>query len=170
MNNLITACFNCNRWKWSTEIVWDSKNLYKTKINDAIYRCKMEFYDIRNKNMMWSVSEKTKVLLSMWIKEIFDWEEAVGVSSYSDELDYEEQKSLFMLGWDFCDSTLNNIILGVKDEFDFYIDAILNKNNWSWPDEYDQKLNYLLTDELKHIVKIYVLHKYTLFPKLLSNG
>ena len=79
VNNLITACFNCNRWKWSTEIVWDSKNLYKTKINDAIYKCKMEFYDMWNKNMMWSISDKTKVLLSMWIKEIFDWDEIVSV-------------------------------------------------------------------------------------------
>lgn len=169
LENLITACFNCNRWKWSTEVWWDNKNLYKTKINEAIYKCKMEFYGIRNKNNMWSICTKTKVLLSMYTKINFDRQENLSVYSYYNDLDNKEQESLFLLWWDLCDTVLNRTIESTNMDYSYYIDTVLDDDHWTWSDEYGEKLNYLLTESLKNNVNYYVLYKYTLFPKLLNN-
>lgn len=184
VNNLITACFNCNRWKWSTEIIWDSKNLYKTKINDFIYQRKINFYNRWNSHKMGMIDEKTKVLLSMVYKEMFWWNAYTAhIEMLSDKIppkmtheDWLIVDSLFKLWSKECDIVLKS--MWEEDYVIEYCDTCFDDSHWNskWTDDYSSKLNYLLTSEMNNRlwsetnVSKWFLVKYTLHPKLITNG
>ena len=138
MENLICCCRECNIWKWSEEIGEPSSNLYKTKINEHIYRLKSYLYSERNRQFMGTIDQKTWVLISMYINYITNWldndnrETYVNIpllywewSPYWEDyktVDKEKMKALFRTGWSFCDSVLD--IMYDEDKM-FHIDCTL---------------------------------------------
>lgn len=170
INNLITACSNCNRWKWWNVLWTDSKNLYKIKLDDAIYKFKYLFYEEWNKNIMWMIDEKTKVLISMWVKNRFSREWEVSIVSAISKISEAILTNDFKKWWNFCEQVLFSIKDDMIDEIDWFFRLVMD-DWWRLADiNYTSRLNYLLTDNLTYDIAPYVLKKYTLFPELLQNG
>jgi len=116
---------------------------------------------------MWMIDEKTKVLLSMWVKNKFAREKEVSIVSAVSNINEDILINDFKSWWIFCDQVLCAIKNDMIDEVDLFFKFIMDES-WRLVDvEFRNRLNYLLTDDLLSDIAPYVLKKYTLFPELL---
>lgn len=183
VDNLHTTCFDCNRWKWG-RVKWESrKDLYKTKIYDNAFKAKKYFYSEWNNKSMWSICEKTKILLNMYVNYFL-----VDNDAYCSWLNFpplypnfkvplnedgvfdnKKCEILFKIWWEYCDDVLLIMFDDIKDTFDEMIEEIFTDSNWNkeWEWEYWEKLNYKITAEMDWYMKGYVLRKFTLFPNII---
>lgn len=183
LDNLITSCFDCNRWKWWETREEKTTNLYKTKIKNKVYSIKVYFQEKWNWLFMWTIDKKTYTLLMLYINH-----HMLDDYAYRPRLDcppllpdwwpywYKELENMFMIWWDYCDKVLDMMYDDTKDYIDELIEEVFTDDNWNRSKEWDysSKLNYKLTDYLNEIYendwKTYVLYKFTLHNKLLNNG
>lgn len=82
LSNLTTCCRECNIWKWVDIIDKPSKNIWKQKIDDCIYKSKTYLYNSWNNNFMWSIDKKTTVLISIYISNYIKWSDWLWYISY----------------------------------------------------------------------------------------
>lgn len=183
LDNLITSCFDCNRGKWWETRENKSKNLYKTKIKDKVYNVKNYFQEKWNWLFMWTIDKKTYTLLMLYINH-----HMVDCNVYMTWLDFppiipewwpywhNELDDMFRMWWEYCDNVLDMMYDYTKDYIDELIEEVFTDENRNWSKEWDysSKLNYKLTDFLNEIYendwKLYVLYKFTLHHKIISNG
>jgi len=183
IDNLITACFDCNRWKWKQSIQ-EPKNIWKDKINNNIYRAKYHFYNSWNNASLWTLSDKEKTLVSMYCKDKYFWLENNNYLSYlwfpplyyswdfwqepKSWKDYLEKEGLFLLWWDYCDAILEVIQDEIYSDIEYMIKEVIEDENRAMEWRYNIKLNYELTIMLSDYW--YRIKKYTLYPNMLSDG
>lgn len=175
LENLNTSCFDCNRGKW-----WDTKEennwkLYKRKIESTKTKLKNYIYSKWNKKYMWTIDKNTCVLMRFYIDTMLDdWsiKESVSIDSYLNwtENDY----TLFMIWWEYCDWILDWLYENWCNDIEEMIEYVYDKDWWtrSSDEDYWWKLNYRLTLRLKSIYDekdYYVIRKFTQFSRLLDD-
>lgn len=186
MENLITACRECNMWKWSDIIEVASKNLYKHKIIDNINTAKDYFYTQWNNNFMWTIDKNTMCLLSMEFNEFLWWDKYISFLLYpplyynleTTNININKQKKIFLNWWDFCDEVLSCMLEEFKITLDYYIeecfdDTQRNPKNNNNHNRFWVRLNHELTKSLIDSIwdnKLYVIKKFSLYPDLFNNG
>lgn len=180
--NLHTTCFDCNRGKWG-KVKWESKkDLYKTKIYDNAVKAKKYFYSEWNKKLMWSICEKTKVLVSMYVNNYIVENDAYcawlnfpplypGCETPLKDgvFEYKKYDSMFKLWWEYCERVLDMMYCEVCESINEIIKDVFDENyrNEKRKWEYWSKLNYYLTENLEWVQEDYVIKKFTLHPKLI---
>lgn len=172
LDNLITSCFDCNRWKW-----WDSKEdsdwkLYKKKIDLCKNKIRDHFYKEWNDKYMWTIEKNTLILFRFYIDTKIDRddiEENISVDNYIRWL--SNTYDLFILWWEYCDDILDWMSQNIFDETLHNIEYIYDDENRKVKERYNDKMNYWLTEELASIYpdnKKYVIRKFTLYPDILQ--
>lgn len=184
LSNLITSCFDCNRWKWKNSILENSKNLYKVKINNVVNRLKNSFYTNWNNSILWNIDEKTKSLLSIYIINLVKWKnndnykEKIEYFEYSTnnkikdwnnykKKNFEKWNSKFLLWWDYCDIITDIIFEELNWDLLYDLEYISDDDNWRKWLKNNERLNYYLTKNFDW--EFYIIKKYTLFPNAYTN-
>lgn len=167
--NLVSCCSVCNSGKWKSTLWKPDANFWKKTVENYIYKEKMKFYDEWNQNRLGMISEKTKVLISIFYANMYKWDDGDNYQSFltvCGEWKPEDLEREFLLWWEFCTKVLDEM----RDckSFDL-IELISDDSEWS-EDQFEKRLNYFLTKWLSEIMeKKYVLRKYTLYPYVLWN-
>lgn len=182
INNLITACFDCNRGKWSKQ-KWESKkSLYKAKLSDASFEALKFFFEERNSLGMGTICWKTLSFVKMGVTSFGNstdyqsWLDYKPLRKEEEFIGYEEADLLFKLWGDFCDEVVAYMLYHEKESISSMLKYCFDDDNWRPTEKvnYSDRLNYYLTEDnvdwYKSIDKLYVLKKFTLFPNLLDNG
>lgn len=185
LDNLLTSCHKCNRWKWSRKL-WEKKESYKVKIWEKTKNAKAVFYEKWNNNIMGTIDKKTQSLVSLYFSDFFnhssDFLDNQWTCSFhkywSDKnwFSYEDAQKEFEHWWQYCDEVLSIMYdFFCKEEIDYIIEEVFDNNNRNWNSDtdYTGKLNYYLTtvmaNEYKKDGRLYVLYKFSLFHKLLDE-
>lgn len=180
VDNLVTSCHRCNRWKWSNKI-WENKTPYWDIIRDWIAEAKKYFYRNWNKNFMWMVDKKTQVLFAMFTHNFFnDYHRCLNHPAiwwkWRESVDRGKADIEFQNWWKFCESVVSELIDHYNSQHsDYTIEYVFDDSNWKWyrDKDYSNKLNFLLLEEMyeqyKEEGKLYVLHKYSLHHHLLNE-
>lgn len=176
LDNLVTSCFECNRWKWWNTKTESKKNLYKRKINDVVIHLKNHFYNTWNNNLMWSIDEKTKTLLALFINDMVKWDNNLWYSQFLDfavkdeipynEINFQELNIKFLLWWMFCDKVLSFLKEECENDINLIFEEIMEEENWK-KSIYNERLNFKLTQYWDR--EFYIIKKYTLFPNAYKN-
>lgn len=177
LDNLTTSCRECNMGKWKTRL--DEKITYKMKISDAIYELIMYLYREWNKLNLWTICPKTKVLLSLGIKESMGWdmfcqfledypkEKGISIGTL------DERKKKFELWTDYCDIILASMIIYEKKKINEILEEISNDALWEISkneERFNYRLNYRLTlwAEEYLVKNKKVLYKLSFYPDIFN--
>ena len=192
MENLTTACRECNIWKWWDVIDNPSKNLYKHKIQELENRVRADFYAEWNTYEMWTIDDNTRILLSFYIKHTLSnkwsyyyetmlnypplyWENS---PYWKDRhIDHQKMNILFQQWWKFCDDVLDCIYWEFYEcDFKLLVEECLNDEDWTPKNNKDKerfssRLNYKLTEYMwdNEDISKYFLYKYSLYHNLLED-
>lgn len=188
IDNLTTCCRECNIWKWSETIKEHWKNLYKHKLRDTVKELKEYIYSLwNNKYKLWQIDKNTVALISIYCDNWIMWQDWMKYKSYLDypplyskwspywenweDVDIKKMDILFQKWWEFCDDIISCILLDEKTHIEYiFEDHILideHRSNKQAP--MSSRLNYELWKMLKWEVSDYVLIKYVLSYKSLSD-
>lgn len=190
MDNLVCCCRECNIWKWSDTIEKPSKNLYKHKIDDCVFKVRQYFYTEWNKWFLWNIDKDTTTLLTMFINiyikddDVYctrlDYPPLYGEwSIYGEDrkfVDHKKMKALFDQWGRFCDDVLSIMYNETLLYMDWLIEEVTDDNQWlpknnqhTW--RFVNRLNYVLTRDLceNYWDKKYIISRFTLHPKLLRD-
>ncbi len=180
IKNLITSCFDCNRWKWwasKTENKWRKTELYKKKLSELVWRYKVEFFKQWNNAKMGEIDWLTMQLLSIYVYDYIKWEDWNNYTSYLDILwertannkELERRNNLFMEWWEYCDEVIDFMFDMAVDSIEGDIEYIYSNENWRWDrdNDYTWKLNFLLTSYWGW--PFYIIKKFSLYPNVYEN-
>lgn len=174
--NLITSCFECNSWKWKTKKENHSKNIYKTKEDEEKLRIKNIFQEKWNINQLWLIDKNTYILLMRFISECMkSWlESTISMIAYQNLKSIEDIYIDYRIGWEFCESVLRSSWVDWYFPYEDYNWSILEYvmwDFWRWKCEnnYNNRLNYTLTENLLGIVPFSFLMKFSYFYNEIKN-
>lgn len=180
IDNLITSCFECNIGKGKKNVDEVRRNIYETKISDMIWLQMIIFYDWWNIRNLWNIDNNTKALLKILYGNYLWWEKYLQYINYVwpvflwiklNSLNSDKKSELlnmFREWWDFCDFLLKYIespfyTTLIKDNNstldEYFINSLLNDDIWQGicEDSYNNRLNYLLTEELIEVYNDWLL-------------
>lgn len=173
LDNLITSCFDCNRWKW-----WETKQennwkLYKKKIDNMKIKIKDYLYNERNKKYMWTISKDTYILLRFYIDTLVSEDEIKRNILIDNHLkDKSNDYSLFMISDDYCDEMLSWAYMSWCEQMDNTIQYVYDEERRTIDNDYWFKLNYVLTEELLWLYErkdYYILRRFTQHKYLIEE-
>jgi len=174
LENLITACFDCNRWKWGDTKKESDLKQYKKDIDSTKIKIKDYLYEKWNRNYIWTISKDTYVLLRMYIDTIVNEDsikESISIDNYLNDKDNSYEN--FMTSDDFRKQFLDWVYKNWCNDMDNTIESVYDDSIWQTKEQYWSKLNHILTEELAVLYQNkdhYILRKFTLFPEFLNNG
>lgn len=183
LDNLITACFQCNIWKWKNNLEEVKTNIYERKISDCIWKHLMQFYKWWNFKQLWNIDNNTKALLNIYVWNQIWWDnyltrldfppivEQYIWKSYKEITmeDLDKLDNLFKKGWEYCDNVLSiiecNLWTIINEEIDqldienCVLSNLLNDKIWraKCKDDYNNRLNYILTETLINLYNDWLL-------------
>ena len=173
INNLITACFECNIGKWKKWLWKEESDIYKTKMDQNVKKWIDTFFLIWNEAWFWMVDKKTITLLSIFLKEELSLEsyksmidQVLFCSKFDDNNGYWLTNSVkwkdidslmeeFKQWWDFCDEVIyyNGCFFSESSKLSIFRDydiSILDDKIWTGKCKYsmNHRLNYFLSERL----------------------
>lgn len=173
LDNLITSCFDCNRWKWwHTKEESDWKE-YKKDIEYTKIKMKDYLYEKWNRNYMWTISKNTYILLKMYIDTIINEDsikEDISIDNYLNDKDNSYE--LFMASNIHRKEILDRQYGNWCNDIDNIIEKAFDDENRTVKERYWSKLNHALTEELSLLYDqkdYYILRKFTEYNYLLEK-
>lgn len=175
LDNLITSCFDCNRWKWWQIREESDWKLYKKDIESIKIKIKDYLYNKWNRNYMWTISKDTYILLKMYIDTIINYyniQENISIDNYfhNKENTYDTFITSSIYRKEILEWLLNNWCVSIDEMIEYIYDK--ENRNRNSDEDYWWKINYRLTEELKSIYDekdYYVIRKFTQFSRLLDE-
>ena len=174
LDNLVTSCFDCNRWKWWTTLDEKERNNYKTDISETKYKAKNYLYTEWNSKYMWTICSKTSTLIKFYIDTLVSDDEIDHLISIDNMQEIKNNSfETFIISPEYREYILSRLLSCAKEEIDEIIEITFDDKNWKWwcNWKYWWRLNYELTERLVPYYdegKDYILRKFSLFPNIIK--